>query len=78
MNSNHLFVVPPSLEEQFCDALEKASWTADADTIEYLFGRAEVIFRVSGAASYLYFGDEDVYCDVCGTFYRVEDPCPFH
>jgi len=22
--------------------------------------------------------DDEVYCDVCGTHYTTEDPCPFH
>jgi len=24
------------------------------------------------------FFDDEIYCDVCGTHYTTEDPCPFH
>lgn len=29
------------------------------------------------SSSYAHLNDE-VYCDVCGTHYTTEDPCPYH
>ena len=48
----HVTQHKPTLEEKFCDALEAAAKSADADMTEVLWGRAGIIVYLTCFGTY--------------------------